>query len=211
MSELVDTLKEVLREHCELVSPFLKSGKSSQRSHVFLGTKGYIDQPVFNRHGTDKLQPCLLSAVYNRLYPAKHFRVNENDDKLPLFEHYRIDCIYCGPRILGKGRFPVEWTNDYLIEVENNLLEFRMTLRALLDVIAKKRVAIFFRNSPDAVNLSEQFLSTWHSYRSAFPGDSDPNLEAVFFPEDFANIDTYLNNMRRFIWDVKDLCFRAAN
>lgn len=209
MPDLRNTILDVVRDNEQAVVPFLIRG--AKRTHAFLGSCGRMkEQPIFSQHPEDSRQPCILNQVYARLYPHVVQAVPPIE-KHPFFELSRLDCaFFTSTRKPDKAGYPVEWELDWLIEVENNLLEFTMHLRGLLDFIANHRLGIFFCDRPDDQigRLTNEFLVSWRPFAAKYSFANDLDLQAIFFPENYTTFREYSDASRTFIWNGKEESFQ---
>ena len=195
----------VIRENEQVIAPFL--GIRSHRTHAFLGGSHRIMQPVFSRRGEDSRVQCILAQVYSQCYPAQAMATPNTNELLPFFECYRLDCVYLSPRSYDKNGFPNIWNNEWLIEVENDLTEFAMTMRGLLDIVGMNRLGIFFADTPDLKVLTDEFRISWDDYASHYGFAGDLNLQAIFFPESYSSWDTYAKASASYLWDASSRTF----
>jgi len=130
-----------------------------------------------------------------------------------IFLPYKRVCLQTGPG------YPLAWTYDWVIEVENNLKEFSFTLRGLLDINCRKRMGIFFwdidsKNPKDfLVNKSEDFKPVWKMYKQTefeeAPLQPSCSIYALIFPETFTTASEYCKKAILIRWNERDSSFEV--
>jgi len=209
-----------------LTGPF----KRTRRTNLFLGGRGKrqvwegYDRKFTRFDEKGNLNKCFLIQLHKELYLNSHDTKNTEsfltdeyslvkDESLVWFETMGFDCIYLADKRVrkSKSKYPIAWSYDWIIEVENEFEEFSFTLRGLLDINCNKRMAIFF--SDDFLNDDNGFLSqinidfkpVWELYVSPRYTESilshDPYLHALVFPDTFTDLDHYLINAKLVKWD----------
>ena len=187
-------------------------GDFAGRTHVFTGSHKNIktERREFSRYGENgekRLKPSILTQVYRKLYPQ-----NENIEinKLVWFENLRYDCTYLKKpqEILSGHKFPVDWDYDCIIEVENNIKEFAFTLRTLLDVVCKKRVAIFFWDNFNVKEHEEVHkfkCKCWQPFKKRYQFIDEFELYVIIFPEKYEDAGgrTYFERSKSYKWDTQ--------
>lgn len=210
MHDLRIHILEVIRQNEQTVVPFL--GTRSQRTLAFLGKKHRsIPQAsrVFNKYGTDGFRPCIMTQVYERFHAHKAIDPSAPSDHLQcVFVENWADCTYMTePRTFDGYGYPIVWEYDWAIEVENEIQEFAMTLRVLLDFNATCRAGIFFSNSPDMDRLTGEFVRSWDPFASRYAFASTLHLQVIFFPESFSTWQDYTSASRSYLWRAESRSF----
>lgn len=195
----------------------------TKRTNLFLGAAGKIGDWEGNKKTRDT---CLLAALYNSLYQdPPGFPIPQDlsekyehitDEKLVWFEAMRYDCIflpYRRVRLKNGSDYPLAWTYDWVIEVENNFKEFSFTLRGLLDINCRKRMGIFFSDidseNPEQLLTKRSFFKpVWELYKQAefkeAPLQSSCSLYALIFPETFTTVSEYCGKAILIRWNERD-------
>ena len=233
-NKLFDLFRELNAEDAKLFKYYLADpSKRPKRTNLFLGTVG--KQAVW-KNGERKFtrwpkwkddrdkDKCLLMQLHKKLYPELYTSNNDNSAlpndcsyvkdepwELVWFENMKFDCTYLSNRrILATTEiYPIAWSYDWIIEVENEFEEFAFTLRTLLDVNCNKRMAFFFtddvKNDDFVDKINEMFDPAWKLYSSSeytnFIANTDLCLHALIFPDTFEDIKHYLDNTKLVKWD----------
>jgi len=201
------------------------SSAAAGKTHIFTGAKrGVREQDLrywrYPPKGEGRLRPNALWRAYKELHNVKDAERVEYviDKEWPIqYELHRLDCIYvpCKKRpdnhedMLEQlkrycaRKFPVRWSLDWAIEVENNIGEFCMTLRTLLDINCNHRLAIFFDDGANGREITDCFEK--YCWRHFGPHNRHPqgwSLLAVFLPETLGSAGDI--RPRGFIWREED-------
>lgn len=231
-------------EYTELFKYYLIDPcKSTKRTNLFLGVSGRqqtwgngerkfsrFDKPDDER----KKDRCLLIQLHKKLYPELYLHRDTKpalnnglslmkDDSFVYFENMKVDCTYLAENRIraNTATYPIAWSYDWLIEVENIFEEFAYTLRSLLDINCGKRMAIFFtdyiiesRSEAFLKEISARFYQAWQLFLSSKHtrqiAELDLCLYSLIFPETFngdKGIAHYLKNTKLVKWDQKREAF----
>ncbi len=223
---------EINNENDSLLDYYLEDHRyrRTKRTNLFLGVRGRsraweTGERKFTRFKEDDKKECLLKQLHSKLYhtieknpPEGFFFLSEDEDEnkkdLVMFEYMSYDCAYfpCYRLKRQNKKFPIAWSYDWIIEVENEFDEFAFTLRGLLDINCNNRMGIFFCDNIDLNEIKDEFKIVWniykndHRYRNAIV-DTNLSLHALIFPDTFRNIDDYLKDVKLIKWDKNNSDF----